>query len=170
MLYQQTAEPLKLRLRLRSASATSVRAGGVRVDAVLCHVNMKTRFTAPLKFTQVVRFLPASLNRLRNLGFESGDANWSKNETGYQIDDAQAHSGRHSLRLRNATVQDRGSASQTITLNQTVPRPIVVRGHAKAENVSGHSNRTFAVYVDIYYTDGTPLYGQTQGQRARWGK
>ncbi len=119
------------------------------------------RLPAPLKFTQVVRFLPASLNRLQNPGFESGDANWSKNETGYQIDDAQAHSGRHSLRLRNATVQDRGSASQTITLNQTVPRPIVVRGHAKAKNVSGHSNRTFAVYVDIYYTDGTPLYGQT---------
>jgi len=119
------------------------------------------RLPAPLKFTHVVRFLPASLNRLRNPGFESGDANWSKNETGYQIDDAQAHSGRHSLRLRNATVQDRGSASQTITLNQTVPRPIVVRGHAKAENVSGHSNRTFAVYVDIYYTDGTPLYGRT---------
>lgn len=119
------------------------------------------RLSAPLKFSQVVRFLPASLNRLRNPGFESGDANWSKNEGGYQIDDAQAHSGRRSLRLHNDSGRGQSSASQTITLNQPLPRPIVVRGHAKAENVSGHSNRTFAVYVDIYYTDGTPLYGQT---------
>ncbi len=119
------------------------------------------RLPAPLRFSRVLRFLPASLNRLQNPGFESGGANWSKNEGGYQIDDRQSHSGRQSLRLHNASAQDRGSASQTITLNQQAPRPIFVRGHAKAENVSGHADRSFAVYVDIYYTDGTPLYGQT---------
>jgi len=119
------------------------------------------RLSAPLRFSRLLRFLPASLNRLQNSGFETGDANWSKNEGGYQIDDKQAHSGRQSLRLHNAAAQDRGSASQTITLNQQAPRPIFVRGHAKAENVSGHPDRSFAVYVDIYYTDGTPLYGQT---------
>lgn len=119
------------------------------------------RLASPLRFSHDLRFLPASLNRLQNPGFEAGAANWSKNEGGYQIDDSQAHAGRHSLRLHNASTQERGSASQTITLNQQTPRPIVVRGHAKAENVSGHPDRNFSLYVDIYYTDGTPLYGQT---------
>jgi hypothetical protein len=119
------------------------------------------KLAAPIEFAQDVRFLPDSLNRIRNPGFEQGGANWSKNERGYEIDASESHSGRASLKLHNDSPAGRASASQTITLNQKTPRPIIVRGHAKADGVSGAADRGFSVYVDIYYTDGTPLYGQT---------
>ena len=119
------------------------------------------RLSAPLGFSQGVLLLPGSLNLLRNPGFEEGGANWSKNERGYEIDASQSHSGRASLELHNDSPAGQSSASQTIMLNQQTPHPIIVRGRAKAEGVSGHRDRGFSVYVDIYYTDGTPLYGQT---------
>jgi len=116
----------------------------------------------PIEFAQSVFFLPASFNLLKNPGFEAPDrANWAKNEGASAIDESQSHGGKRSLVLRNASTTDRSSASQTIALDQKTPRSIVVRGHAKAENVSGHPGGSFSVYVDIYYTDGTPLYGQT---------
>ncbi|NOZ20052.1 MAG: hypothetical protein GXP25_03080 [Planctomycetes bacterium] len=112
-------------------------------------------------FSETVFYLPGTLNRLKNAGFEEGETGWSKSERGYVIDPSQSHSGKYSLKLHNASTSERSSASQTITLNQKTPCPIVVRGRARAERVSGHPGRTFSVYVDIYYTDGTPLYGQT---------
>jgi hypothetical protein len=115
----------------------------------------------PLDLSQSVAYLPGSLNRLRNPGFESGNANWGRNEGDFQIDPSQAHGGKQCLKLHNSSPTGRSGASQTILLNQEAPRPIVVRGHAKAEEVSGHRDSGFSLYVDIYYTDGTPLYGQT---------
>ena len=120
------------------------------------------KLPAPFKFSETVFFLPATLNLLKEPSFETPKVSrWAKGERGFQIDTSQAHSGRQSLKLDNRSSQDQSGASQTIVLNQNVPRPIVVRGHAKADNVSGHPSRTFSIYVDIYYTDGTPLYGQT---------
>jgi len=120
------------------------------------------RLKKPLEFSQTVFFLPGSLNLLRNPGFEAdGATNWAKNERAYEIDTAQSHSGKRSLKLSNTSASLQSGTSQTITLNQKAPRPIFVRGHARAESVSGHPSRGFSVYVDIYYTDGTPLYGQT---------
>jgi len=117
---------------------------------------------APLKFSETVFYLPGSLNLLRNPGFEAkGETSWSRNERAYEIDETQFRGGKRSLKLSNSSRELRSGTSQTITLNQKVPRPIIVRGHAKAKGVSGHAGRGFAIYVDIYYTDGTPLYGQT---------
>lgn len=56
-------------------------------------------------------------------------------------------------------------ASQTITLNQTNPAPVLVRGWSRAENVSGTPGSDYALYVDVIYTDGTPLWGQTAHYR-----
>ena len=101
-------------------------------------------------------------NRLPDPGFEAATAsNWAKNEREYEIDSSESHSGKRSLKLHNLVPTERSGASRTIMLNQKTPRPIVVRGHAKAQNVSGRSDRGFAIYVDIYYTDGTALYGNT---------
>jgi hypothetical protein len=120
------------------------------------------KLSKPIEFSHVLSFLPASLNLLKNPGFEAAEpANWARNEGEYQIDMRQFHGGRQSLKLHNDSRDQRSGASQTIVLNQKAPRPIFVRGHAKAENVSGHPGQSFSVYVDIYYTDGTPLYGQT---------
>ena len=117
---------------------------------------------APLEFSEAAFFLPESLNFLNNPGFEEADAaSWGANEGTCEVDASQHHSGKQSLNLHNSSPSEQSGVSQTILLNQKAPRPIIVRGHAKAENVSGHPDRTFSIYVDIYYTDGTALYGQT---------
>jgi hypothetical protein len=120
------------------------------------------KLSKPLEFSHVVSFLPGSLNLLKNPGFEAAEpTNWARSDRGYEIDTSQSHGGRQSLKLHNESRDQRSSASQTIVLNQKTPRPIFVRCHVKAKNVSGHPSPSFSVYVDIYYTDGTPLYGQT---------
>ncbi len=51
-------------------------------------------------------------------------------------------------------------ASQTVELNQTKPRPIVAVAWSKAEAVSPGGRGDYALYLDLVYTDGTPLWGQ----------
>lgn len=54
-------------------------------------------------------------------------------------------------------------ASQTVTLNQTKPEPIVATAWSKAENVGGTRDHDYSLYLDLQYTDGTPLWGQVDG-------
>ena len=144
-------------IRLTAIPGQQTKPGPYEIHAELA----SPKLSVPLEFSQALSFLPGSLNRLTNPGFEAGIANWARNEGSLEIDGSQAHGGRQSLKLHNNSPTERSGASQTITLNQEAPRPIVVRGHARAESVSGHQGRGFCIYVDIYYTDGTPLYGQT---------
>jgi hypothetical protein len=55
----------------------------------------------------------------------------------------------------------RRGASQTLQLNQKVPSPIIASAWSKAEAVSGGANADYALYLDLVYMDGTPLWGQT---------
>jgi len=64
----------------------------------------------------------------------------------------------------NAKVQ-RG-ASQTVTLNQTRPEPIVASAWSKAQNVGGSRDSDYALYLDLVYQDGSPLWGQVDGFNA----
>ncbi|MFV1967652.1 MAG: hypothetical protein ACC628_19660, partial [Pirellulaceae bacterium] len=57
--------------------------------------------------------------------------------------------------------QRRRGAAQTVLLNQQKPAPVVAAVWSKAEAVSGSANSDYSLYLDITYTDGTPLYGQT---------
>ena len=50
---------------------------------------------------------------------------------------------------------------QSVTLNQTLPEPIVAELWSRAENVSGTPSGDYGIYIDLTYTDGTPLWGQT---------
>jgi hypothetical protein len=50
--------------------------------------------------------------------------------------------------------------SQAVTLNQVRPEPIVARAESKAEGVGGGRNSDYALYLDLTYMDGTPLWGQ----------
>jgi hypothetical protein len=58
----------------------------------------------------------------------------------------------------NAQVQ-RG-VSQTIALNQTKPEPIVATAWSKADAVGGGRDSNYSLYLDLVYTDGSPLWGQ----------
>ncbi len=54
----------------------------------------------------------------------------------------------------------RRGAVQTVELNQRVPEPIVASAWSKAQAVSGNRDSNYAVYLDLVYQDGTPLWGQ----------
>jgi len=51
-------------------------------------------------------------------------------------------------------------ASQTIVLDQGRPDPIVATAWSKAEGVTGNAGGDYSLYLDLLYTDGTPLWGQ----------
>lgn len=65
----------------------------------------------------------------------------------------------------NAVSESRG-ASQTVPINQTEAKPLVVRGWSKAEDVSGPTDNQYSIWVDLTYTDGTPLWAQTASFKA----
>ena len=49
---------------------------------------------------------------------------------------------------------------QGITLNQTAARAVKVGVECKAEDVKGAKSNDFALYMDVFFMDGKPLYGQ----------
>lgn len=50
---------------------------------------------------------------------------------------------------------------QTVVLNQTTPQPLIAVAWSKAENISGSRGSDYSLYLDLVYTDGTPLWGQS---------
>ncbi len=55
----------------------------------------------------------------------------------------------------------RRGAAQSVVLDQTTPLPIVARAWSRAEGVGGSADTSYSLYLDLTYTDGTPLWGQT---------
>ncbi|MCC7495305.1 MAG: hypothetical protein IT204_23350 [Fimbriimonadaceae bacterium] len=106
-------------------------------------------------------YIPPQANLLRNPGFEDGRAAWGAavNEA-VAVDRQVCRSGQQALRLHNPTRRD-NQASQTVTLNQQRATPVLVQVSSKAEGVEGPADRGYCLYVDIYFTDGTPWYGLT---------
>jgi len=51
-------------------------------------------------------------------------------------------------------------ANQTVVLNQAIPEPIIAVAWSKAEGVRGSPDSNYSLYLDLVYTDGTPLWGQ----------
>ena len=51
-------------------------------------------------------------------------------------------------------------ASQTVVLDQKTPAPIHAAVWARGENVGGGSEGDYALYLDLIYADGTPLWGR----------
>jgi len=52
--------------------------------------------------------------------------------------------------------------SQNVILNQTKPEPIMAVAWSKAEDVGGSQNNDYSLYLDLAYSDGTPLWGQVK--------
>ena len=50
--------------------------------------------------------------------------------------------------------------SQTVELNQVRPEPIIASCESKAEGVTGAADADYSIYLDLIYTDGTPLWGR----------
>jgi hypothetical protein len=88
--------------------------------------------------------------------------NWSGwQRGGYEVDEKIAHAGRASARCAFAALDIEAGVLQNVTLNQTDPVAILARVWSRAEKVSGAPDSNYSLYIDIEYTDGTPLWGQT---------
>ena len=59
-----------------------------------------------------------------------------------------------------ADAQAQRGVSQTVVLNQEKPEPIIATAWSKAEGVGGARDSDYSLYLDLRYTDGTPLWGQ----------
>jgi hypothetical protein len=107
----------------------------------------------------------AFTNLLRNGGFEqtqgAGLTGWTAAPEGYGVAAGEGRSNSAALTCNAPDTSGWHGASQTLTLNRTEVVPVRVRGWSRAENVSGSADSDYSLYVDIVYTDGTPLWGQT---------
>ncbi len=104
-------------------------------------------------------------NLVPNGGFEETEggkpAGWLSKLTADFATDTQAfHTGKASLRFTKPNADTRFWVSRTVMLDQKKPTPLVVSGWSKAEGVSGTMGADYSVWVDLQYTDGTPLWGQ----------
>jgi len=106
-------------------------------------------------FRLKLNHVPASANRLKNTGW----TDWSRWEGGFAADASVTRSGRQSLRLETDALRAPVGAHQSVALNQKNVTPLIVRGWCKTEKVGGDRSGC-CLYVDIYYADGTKLYGQ----------
>ncbi len=105
-------------------------------------------------------------NTVVNPGMETASsspplANWNLYGLGYTASTATAHGGTSSLQCSSTKATDVHGAIQTIVLNQTTPKTLKLSGWSKAQDVTGSSDSGYSVYLDITYTNGTYLYGQT---------
>ncbi len=86
---------------------------------------------------------------------------WDNQEADdWAVDHDVVHSGNASVRFAKADAGTLYWISHTVTLNQTSPRPLVVGAWSRAEAVEGSRGPEYSVWVDLQYTDGTPLWGQ----------
>ncbi len=106
---------------------------------------------------------------IKNGGFEGGSGadgrgagipRWTAFELGYDVDRTVFHGGEQSVRCDSLRHEASHGAEQEIVLSQTHAAPIIVSGWSKADSVSGSKTSDYALYVDLEYMDGTPLWGQ----------
>ncbi len=104
-------------------------------------------------------------NVLDNAGFEEGQGDaatrWRACRKGFRCETGRGREGGRGVVCESGDTAEQYGASQTVVLNQETTWPIVVRGWSRAENVSGTPDSGYSLYVDLEYSDGTPLWGQT---------
>ncbi len=88
---------------------------------------------------------------------------WHPYSKGFDYDTSGLHArtGRRSVHVTNDSIGDSRGVYIRIDLNQSTPRDLKLSGWSRAKDVSGDKNNNYALYADLYYNDGTALYGQT---------
>lgn len=74
---------------------------------------------------------------------------------------APGRDGGHALRIERPEGERPAGANLTVNVQHDRPHTLIVSAWSRAENVTGPPSRDCSVYIDVYYTDGTALYGQT---------
>ncbi|MFD0713365.1 hypothetical protein [Paenibacillus sp. GCM10027626] len=86
---------------------------------------------------------------------------WGSFGSGYTVTNGGGRNGTRGIKLTNSAVGDASGIYQTVHLNQSRPKLIVASGWSKAAGVSGEIDRGYALYMDVFFTDGTSLFAQT---------
>ncbi|HVM47257.1 MAG TPA: hypothetical protein VMU04_04480 [Candidatus Acidoferrum sp.] len=101
---------------------------------------------------------------LANGGFEQvckgKAAAWTGWQQGYRLAPGQGRNGSQAVTCERRDGDGEHGASQELRLDRTNIAPLIIRGWSKAERVSGSPDNGYSLYVDVIYTDGTPLWGQ----------
>jgi hypothetical protein len=107
------------------------------------------------------QWFPIDSRPLTNPGFEYDPpgSGWDDYSTGYAIDPTGGCCGGRALQLTNTVSTEEHGAWQHIALNQTMSRPLYFGGWSRAESVTGDPDINYSLYLDMYYTDGTPSWG-----------
>lgn len=87
--------------------------------------------------------------------------NWSKGIGGYKDGFVKQASDVYFCDNGSNAKGERGVCFRVL-LNQKVPEPIQATLWSKAEKVSGSEDSNYSLYIDLVYTDGTSLWGQTK--------
>ncbi|NOY82321.1 MAG: hypothetical protein GXP31_15080 [Kiritimatiellaeota bacterium] len=101
----------------------------------------------PVVLKRVLKSLPEADNLLRSDGWQP----WSKGFT---------TRGEIIVCDNGSDARVQRGASQTVVLEQKTPLPILASASSRAFKVGGSRDREYSLYLDLLYTDGTPLWGQ----------
>jgi hypothetical protein len=105
---------------------------------------------------------------IRNGAFEGGSGangrgggvpDWLPYGAGYEVDRREHHGGEQCIRCDSLNPGVQHGAQVTLELNQKRPVPILVTGWSKSDQATGVKREDYSLYIDVIYTDGTPLYG-----------
>jgi hypothetical protein len=117
----------------------------------------------------VIREARSERALMLNGGFENargdGLADWQSAPRRFRVAPGEGRNSTQAMQCENVSNDAWSGASQTIFVNQTNVYPLIIRGWSKATNVSGHTDSGYALYADLEYQDGLPLWGQTAGFR-----
>ncbi|MGQ9818915.1 MAG: putative glycoside hydrolase [Candidatus Kapaibacteriales bacterium] len=106
-------------------------------------------------------------NLLNNFSFEfdlDGDGIpdfWKPYMKGFSLDTTNAYHGSRCVVMKNLTKDDTSGIYSVININQSEPKKIKISGYSKADSVDGRKDNNYSIYVDFFYNDDQPLYGQT---------
>ena len=96
-------------------------------------------------------------NFVTNGGFEE-PGGWAAVGGGFEIDSTVAHRGKQSLRCDSRQLRDTHGAKQVITLDPPIRHPFRISAWSRAERAE--VGQDYNIYLDLFYEDGTPLWGQ----------
>lgn len=134
--------------------------GGLELDETLGILTCPYRI--PTQRQIVFPSLPESdeeaIERIRNLSRASQPRNWKTR--GATLDKTGYDGGTYSLLCEKNDETVFIGASQDVELGQAAAKAILIGGRCRAYNVSGVPDKDFGLYADLWFTDGTRLYGQ----------
>lgn len=104
---------------------------------------------------------------LQNPGLEvlkdQKPVDWVPWQSGFRTAPGEGRDGSMAAVCQRLVDSEQYGLSQNLLLNHTNIRPLLLTAWSKAERVSGNSDSGYALYADLIYADGTPLWAQNIG-------